>query len=416
MWRPLAPLGLSVAGHPHPTQVVPVISGFTVASSCETITRWSWIRSPTSFTKIRIPTYRWLRDNEPCYRNEKLGFYALSRYADVLDASQQPLLYSSAEGTMVEPFDTSALLPMMIFMDPPDHDVQRKLVSRAFTPRAISDLEPFVRRPRSTASSRSARTGGGDFVEEFSAILPMNVIMELLGVPAADRNTLRHLMDATLDRLEEPPFIPDHAIEAMGKTGEYWSSLLADKRAHPDDGFISKLCEAEITADDGTTTRLTDREVIGFASLIGSAGTETLTKLLANAAVLFHRNPDQWQKMLDDPDLIPGAVDETLRYWPPSQYQGRVLTDDVTAHGVDMPKGSRVLLLTGAGNRDEREYPDADRFDIERPKHVALGFGYGLHFCLGAALARLEGRIGLEEFARHSPATRSTRRTPTACT
>ena len=349
------------------------------------------------------PVYRWLRDNAPCYRNERLGFYALSRYTDVLDASQQPLRYSSAEGTTVEKLDTRALLPMMIFMDPPDHDVQRKLVSRAFTPRAIGDLEPFVRATAGECLDALADAGGGDFVEEFSAILPMNVVMELLGVPAADRNTLRHWMDATLDRLEEPPYIPDHAIEAMGKTGEYWAALVADKRAHPDEGFVSKLCEAEVQADDGTSARLTDREVIGFASLIGSAGTETLTKLLANAVVLFRRNPSQWQRVLDDPSTIPGAVEETLRYWPPSQYQGRVLTDDVTAHGVLMPAGSRVLLLTAAANRDEREYPDADRFDIGRDAHVALGFGYGLHFCLGAALARLEGRIGLEEFARRFP-------------
>ena len=349
------------------------------------------------------PTYRWLRDNAPCYRNDKLGFYALSRYSDVVEASQQPLLYSSAEGTMVEPMDTHAMLPMMIFMDPPSHDVQRKLVSRAFTPRAIAELEPFVRATAIECLDPLVEKGGGDFVEEFSAIMPMNVIMELLGVPAADRNTLRHWMDASLDRLEAPPFIPDHAIEAMAKSGEYWAELLADKRAHPDDGFITKLCEAEIEGDDGAPTRLTNSEVIGFASLIGNAGTETLTKLLANAAVLFHREPDQWQKLLDDPATIPGAVEETLRYWAPSQYQGRVLTEDVTAHGVDMPKGSRVLLLTAAANRDEREYDDADRFDVERTTHVALGLGHGLHFCLGAALARLEGRIGLEEFSRRFP-------------
>ena len=150
-------------------------------------------------------------------------------------------------------------------------------------------------------------------------------------------------------------------------------------------------------------------EVIGFASLIGSAGTETLTKLLANAVVLFQRHPDEWKKVVDDPSKMPGAVEETLRYWPPSQYQGRVLTDDVTAHGVEMAKGSRVLLLTAAANRDEREYPDADKFDVDRNSHVALGFGYGLHFCLGAALARLEGRIGLEEFARRFPALRDRR-------
>ena len=352
-----------------------------------------------AFHEDPYPVYRELRDNQPCYRNDEVGFFALSRYADVLEASQQPLLYSSAEGTTLEKLDTSALLPMMIFMDPPEHDVQRKLVSRAFTPRAISELEPFVRKTAIDCLDPLRAQGGGDFVEEFSAVLPMNVIMELLGVPAADRNTLRHWMDATLDRLEVPPYIPDHAIEAMARAGEYWAALVKEKRAHPDDGFISKLCEAEMDDDNGVAKRLTDREVIGFASLIGSAGTETLTKLLANAVVLFHRNPSEWKKVLDDPSKIPGAVEETLRYWAPSQYQGRVLTDDVTAHGVAMPKGSRVLLLTGSANHDEREYVDADRFDIERANHIAVGFGYGLHFCLGAALARLEGRIGLEEFA-----------------
>ena len=196
------------------------------------------------------PVYRWLRDNEPCYRNERLGFFALSRYADVLDASQQPVLYSSAEGTMVESLDTRSLLPMMIFMDPPDHDVQRKLVSRAFTPRAITELEPFVRATAIECLKPLVEKGGGDFVEEFSATLPMNVIMELLGVPNADRNMLRHWMDATLDRLEEPPYIPPHAIEAMAKSGEYWAQLVADKRAHPDNGFISKLCEAEVIDDE----------------------------------------------------------------------------------------------------------------------------------------------------------------------
>jgi cytochrome P450 len=355
------------------------------------------------FHEDPYPVYRWLRDNDPCYRNDEVGFFALSRYADVLDASQQPLLYSSAEGTTIEKLDTQALLPMMIFMDPPEHDVQRKLVSRAFTPRAISELEPFVRRTAIDCLTPLREKGEGDFVEEFSAVLPMNVIMELLGVPAADRNMLRHWMDATLDRLEAPPYIPDHAIEAMGRAGEYWAELVKEKRAHPDNGFLSKLCEAEVEGDDGTPARLSDREVIGFASLIGSAGTETLTKLLANAVVLFHRNPSEWEKVLADPATIPGAVEETLRYWAPSQYQGRVLTESVTAHGVTMPKGSRVLLLTAAANRDEREYPDADRFSIERPTHIAVGFGHGLHFCLGAALARLEGRIGLEEFATRFP-------------
>ena len=208
------------------------------------------------FHEDPYPVYRWLRDNAPCYRNDKVGFYALSRYQDVLDASQQPLLYSSAQGTTVEMIDTTTLLPMMIFMDPPEHDVQRKLVSRAFTPRAISELEPFVRTTAIECLEPLVEKGGGDFVEEFSAILPMNVIMELLGVPPADRNQLRHWMDASLDRLEEPPYIPDHAFEAMAQSGRYWESLLAEKRAHPDDGFVSRLCCCSMTCMPSTCTSL----------------------------------------------------------------------------------------------------------------------------------------------------------------
>ena len=355
-----------------------------------------------AFHEDPYPVYGWLRDNAPVYRHAD-GWYALSRYDDVLEASQQPLLYSSAEGTTLETIDTASILPMIIFMDPPLHDRQRKLVGRAFTPRAVSDLEPFVRATAARFLDALDERGGGDFVEEFSAVLPMNVIMELIGVPEADRNQVRHWMDATLDRLEEPPFIPDHAFEAMINTTQYWSALVADKRAHPDGKLASRLCEAEVLDDDGSPTRLTDEEVTGFCSLIGSAGTETLTKLLANAVVLFQRNPDEWQKVLDDPTRIPGAVEEVLRYWAPSQYQGRVLTDDVTLHGVTMPKGARVLLLTGSANHDERAYDDPDRFDIERPGHLAVGLGHGLHFCLGASLARLEGRVALEEFARRFP-------------
>lgn len=349
------------------------------------------------------PTYRWLRDEAPCYHNDELDFYALSRYQDVLEASQQPLLFSSAEGTILERLDTRNLLPMMIFMDPPDHDVHRKLVGRAFTARAVSDLEPFIRQCASGFLEPLREKGGGDFVEEFSALLPANVIMELLGVPGGDRNMLREWIDLTLDRTEEPPYIPDHAVEAMGKATEYWMALIADKREHPDDELISRLCRVEMESEEPHPARLTDEDVVGFCSLIASAGTETLTKLLASALVLFNRNPDEWKKVLDDRGSIAGAVEETLRYWAPSQYQGRVVTEDVEMRGSTIPKGSRVLLLSGAANRDEREYPDPDRFDIARPPHLALGFGHGLHFCLGAALARLEGRVALEEFAERFP-------------
>jgi cytochrome P450 len=354
------------------------------------------------FQEDPYPLYRRLRAEAPCYHNTDLGFFALTRYRDVVDASQQPLLYSSAKGTTLEHVDTSGLLPMMIFMDPPDHDVHRRLVSRAFTPRSVAALEPFVRRTARHYLEPLAAKGGGDFVEEFSALLPMDVIMELLGVPAPDRNQLRRWMDASLERTELPPYFPDEAIVAMAKMIEYWEALLPEKRAHPDDSLMSGLCQAEVT-EGGETSRLSDTEVIGFCSLIGSAGTETLTKLLANAAVLFHRHPEQWEKLRANPSLAASAVEETLRYWAPSQYQGRVLSEEVEVHGTRMPAGSRVLLMTGSANRDEREYEEPDRFDIERAPHLAVGFGHGLHFCLGAALARLEGRVGLEEFAALFP-------------
>lgn len=348
------------------------------------------------------PLYRHLRDVAPCYHNETLGFFALTRYADVVEASQQPGLYSSAEGTTLERLDTRGMLPMMIFMDPPDHDVHRRLVSRAFTPRSVAELEPFVRTTARGYLEPLRHTGGGDAVEEFAALLPMDVIMELLGVPAGDRNDLRRLMDAGLERGEEPPYIGREAIEALAAALEYWTSLVAEKRRRPDASLVSRLCQAEVT-DGGETTRLTDAEILGFCSLIGMAGTETLTKLLASAVVLFRRFPSEWEKLLRDPGLAPAAVEETLRYWAPSQYQGRVLTGAVELHGTSMPAGARVLLVTGSANRDEREFPEPDRFDIGRTPHLATGFGHGLHFCLGAALARLEGRVGLEEFSAAFP-------------
>ena len=354
------------------------------------------------FQEDPYPVYRWLRDEAPCYHNAEIGFYALSRYGDVVEASQQPQVFSSVEGTTVERINTRGMLPMMIHMDPPEHDVNRRLVSRAFTPRSVAALEPFVRETAQAYLAPLADAGGGDFVEQFSALLPMDVIMELIGVPRPDRNDLRRKMDTALERSEEPPYITDDAILAMAAMSEYWAALLEEKRRAPDEGLMSRLCEAEVT-EGGETSRLSDQEVIGFCSLIGMAGTETLTKLLANAVVLFHRWPDQWEELRADPSLAAGAVEESLRYWAPSQYQGRVLTRDVEVHGTVMAEGSRVLLVTGAANRDEREYEDPDRFDIGRAQHLAAGFGHGVHFCLGAALARLEGRVGLQEFSTLFP-------------
>jgi len=351
------------------------------------------------------PTYRWLRENAPLYRNDQLDFWALSRYRDVLAASHDWQTYSSAEGTTVERLDPRLfeITPMMIFTDPPRHDRLRKLVNKAFTPRRVNDLEPFIRSTVTRLLDPLVARGGGDFVKDLSALLPMEVIFTMLGVPEADRRQARHWMDVALERDRDTPVVPMRAIEAMSNMVRYFFELVQALRADPNDGLVSALLTAEIETDDGGTTRLADGEIVGFCTLLGSAGNETVTKLLANAAVLFARHPDQWAIVRDDPQAIPGAVEETLRYTSPSQYQGRLLTHDVEWYGRMVPQGARILLLTASANRDPEQFPDPDRFDVRRDVPIALGFGQGIHFCLGASLARLESRVTLEEFARRFP-------------
>ena len=351
------------------------------------------------------PTYRWLRDHAPIYRNDSLDFWALSRFRDVVAASYDWQTYSSAEGTTIERMDPRMfeVTPMMIFLDPPRHDRLRKLVSRVFTPRRVSELEPFVRATVVRLLDDVVRRGGGDFVRDVSMPLPMAVIFTMLGVPEPDRHRMREWMDLALERDRDTPVVPPRAIEAMTNMMMYWFELIAELRRTPREGLISDLIAAEIETEDGGRTRLVDGEIAGFCALLGSAGNETVTKLLASAAVLFARHPEQWAAILGEPGRIPDAVEEVLRYTSPSQYQGRTVTRDVEWYGRRVPAGSRILLLTGSANRDEREFSDPDRFDVGRKVPVALGFGQGIHFCLGASVARLESRVALEEFSRRIP-------------
>lgn len=357
------------------------------------------------FHEDPYPTYRWLRDQAPLYRNQALDFWALSRHRDVLAASLAWETYSSAEGTTLERVDPAifAVRPIMIFLDPPRHDRLRRLVSRAFTPRRIATLEPFIRATAARLLDRLAADGGGDFVHDFSMPLPMEVTFTLLGVPEERRLWLRERMDRSLERDRDTPVVPQRATIAMAEMMQYWVEFVEALRRRPNDGLVAALLDAEVEGDDGRLTRLTDGEVIGFCSLLGAAGNETVTKLLANACVLFARHADEYRKILSDPALIPDAVTEVLRYWSPSQYQGRTTTTDVEWYGCVVPKGARILLLTGAANRDEREFPEPDRFDVTRRPETHIGFGHGVHFCLGASLARLESRVALEEFTRRFP-------------
>ncbi|HJO25155.1 MAG: cytochrome P450 [Myxococcota bacterium] len=351
------------------------------------------------------PIYEYLRDEAPVYHNEKLGFYALSRFEDVLQASIDYNTYSSARGILIQDMDPDYLeaVPMMIMMDPPRQTRLRKLISKAFTPRKVAAMEPDVRALCVRILEPLVERGSCDFVKEFAAVLPMEIISTMLGVPEADRVQVRDWSDVSLTREPGNPEIPKDSMRAMGDMHAYFRELAAQRRKRPRDDMLSFLIQVEVPAEEGGTTKLTDREILGFASLVAGGGNETVTKLLGNALVLFHRNPGSRKRIAEDPRLIPGAVEEALRYWPPSQIQGRSLTRDVELHGRLMPCGSRVLLLTGAACRDGREYENPGRFDIDREIPIPLAFGHGAHKCLGAFLARLEGRVAFEELLERCP-------------
>ena len=272
-----------------------------------------------------------------------------------------------------------------------------------FTPRAVQSLEPMVREVIAGLADDLSTRDHFDAVADFSGPFPVEIISRILGVPPQERQQIRHWLDAILTREPGSAAVTEAGMKAGLEAGVYFYELAKEKRANPGDDMLSRLTQVTVERDDGQQTGLDDAEIAGFATLLGGAGAETVTKLVGNAFVLFHRNRDQWAKVLDDPARVSNAVEEILRYWPPSQYQGRYSLRDSEWRGVTLPAGFPVLLLTGAATRDERAFEEPDRFDVERaPKH-ALGFGLGIHSCLGAALARMESRIAIEEALRRWP-------------
>jgi cytochrome P450 len=349
------------------------------------------------------PTYKRLRDEAPVYYSEKYGFYAISRHEDVSEAYKSHETFSSSHGVDLATMTSDEPIhPILIMMDPPEHNRMRVLVSRVFTPRAVGALEPMVREVITHFLDQTDRTRF-DVVHDFSALFPVEIITRMLGVPPESRQDVRLWLDRTLTREPGQIGMSEDGLAAAMESGLMYYNLIVSKRETPGDDMISKLIAAELTNPDGTVTRLDDVEIAGFAALLGGAGAETVTKLIGNAAVLFADNPEQWQKVLDDPAQIPAAVEEILRYHPPAQYVGRWTLKDVTLHGVTIPKDSPVLLINGSASRDERAYDEPDRFDITRDQGQNIGFGYGIHSCLGAALARMESRIALELMRERMP-------------
>ena len=335
------------------------------------------------------PIYRSLRDGAPAYVDETRGFWALSRYDDVRRAIDDWHTFSSTGGITLER-DAQAVDPMLIEMDPPRHTELRALVSRAFTPKRVADLATPT---RALAGELLAACGTEfDAIEDFAGVLPMAVISTMLGIPRADQDEVRGWTDAMLHREADSSDMTEAGLAGATQLYLYLDRLIATRRDAPG----ADLASALIAASDGAQS-LGPEEVMGFLFLLVIAGNETTTKLIGNALFWLWKFPDQRHRLLDDPSAIPMAVEEILRYDTSTQALARVLTHDVDLHGTTLPAGMKGLLLFGSANRDERHWTAADTLDVTRSPAGHLAFGHGIHHCLGAALARLETRVALEE-------------------
>jgi cytochrome P450 len=349
------------------------------------------------------PVWKRLRDEAPLYYNEKYDFYALSRYADVERGLQDWESYSSAKGSVLEIIKAEVEMPpgMFIFEDPPDHDLHRGLLSRVFTPRRLAAIEPQVRAFAARKLDPLVGAGGFDFIADIGVEIPMRTIGMLLGIPEEAQQGIRDRIDEGL-RLEEG-VMPDATVSGRDSAADDYEAYIDWRAKNPSDDLMTELLTAEFTDETGTVRTLTRDEILGYIGLLAGAGNETTTRLISWAGKLLAEHPEQRKELVANPELIPNAIEECLRVEPPSPVQARFVTHDVQHHGQAVPQGSVMLLLNASANRDERHFPDPDSFDINRRVQRHLSFGYGLHFCLGAHLARLEARVALEELLVRFP-------------
>ena len=349
------------------------------------------------------PTWRRLRDESPVYRNEALDFYGLSRWDDVKPALLDWDTYRSGRGTVLEIISAGVEIPpgIVLFEDPPIHDSHRALLARVFTPRHMLDLEPLVR--SYCVSALDALVGRDEFdvIGEFGVEVPLRTIGFLFGIPEADQLAYRKRTDEALTTDGSPIAFDQSSFDGV-------LSVLADyvdwRSRNLSDDLMTELLTAEVDEPDGSRRPLTRDEVVTYASMVAGAGNETATRLIGFTMQLLAHHPKQRRLLVEDPSLIPNAIEEILRLESPSPVQARYVQHDVEVRGTIVPEGSTMLLLNGAANRDERHFTRPDEFDVHRGEGPNLSFGFGLHFCLGAALARLEGRVALEEILRRWPA------------
>ncbi|BBY96625.1 cytochrome P450 [Mycolicibacterium fallax] len=349
--------------------------------------------------------YLRMQDEAPVYYSAEHDFYALTRHADVAAALKDHETYSSSRGCDLSMIRSEeGVQKSIIFMDPPDHRYLRSLVNKAFTPRAVQSqretIEHLVDQYLSKVDPEHF-----DVVADFSGPFPVEVITRMAGVPEEYRQKVREWIDTSLSREPGQMGLTEAGMAASIESGMYYYKLAQDRRANPQDDMISRLIAAEVPDDAGGTRTLDDIEIAGFTSLLGGAGAETVTKLVGSAVVTFARHPEQWEKLRNDRSLLPGAVEEMLRFDGPVHYNVRFTLREATLHGVTIPAGKPVFLMKAAANRDPRAFSDAGVFDIERDRTEAqnMGFGYGIHSCLGAALARLETIIAMDRLLDFMP-------------
>ncbi|WP_067464406.1 cytochrome P450 [Nocardia amamiensis] len=351
-----------------------------------------------AFHEDPYPTYRRLRLEAPLYHNPELDFWALSRHADVTAAFRDSARLSSANGVSLDPAawgPHAHRVMSFLAMDDPRHMRMRRLVYKGFTPKRVAEMEDRIRELTLSYLEPALAGEAFDWIDQVAGKLPMDVISELMGVPEADRTEIRRLADLVVHREDGVLDIPPAAAEASMKLLSYYIEMVAERRRRPREDLTSALLDAEIDGD-----RLSDQEIIGFLFLMVVAGNETTTKLLGNALYWGARNPGEYAKVVADPDLVSDWVEETLRYDTSSQIIARTATEDLAYHDGSIPAGAKVLLLIGSANRDSEVFDDGDSFRIDRADKSGLAsFGAGVHFCLGAHLARLEASVALREFA-----------------
>lgn len=370
------------------------------------------------------PHYRALRDEAPAYFNEKHGVWFISRYADCQKAVRDFKTFSSAGSITLEPIREEQ--PSVQSSDPPDHTRLRHLMMGMFTPDAVAYLEESIRRMAIDLLTPFLESGRIDIIGDFSARLPMAIICRMLGFPREDEDMLRHLTDLVVHREDGVFGMPEEGGKATRALCDYFENALREREGQPPRAdLVARLAAAEKAG------QLSHAELIAYLFILSIAGNETTTKLIGNIVYQLHRHPAQRDALAADPSLVSSAVEETLRFDGPSQMLARGITRDVELHGKTLRAGQKVGLLFIAANRDERHYADAETFDIWRNPRDHLGFGSGLHACLGAALARLEARVAMEEILRlmpdfevdeaglarmHSPSVRGYTRVPLAFT